>query len=210
MLIQARKLRMLLAWRNFNSLFFFVPLVRIVQNKRFHSMANERFIRVIRQPMSESGWDLLEFPSERTIKSLVSPDGWPWGSAFSTDNTRFATASYDETVRIWDAVDGTALTTLKPTPKAWCRAVSFSIDDNDLLITRFHDVVLYHRQWSERWWGYFFRFEFCLFVVVSVAFLWSIYRDCWLGGWRRYDAERIRAAPSQPIAEDVESKGPTD
>jgi len=103
-------------------------------------------------------------PSQRDSHALRMAVG-------STDNTRFATASYDETVRIWDAVDGTTLTTLKPTPKAWCRAVSFSIDDNDLLITRFQDVVLYHRQWSERWWGYFFRFEFCLFVVVSVAFL---------------------------------------
>ena len=133
-----------------------------------------RVERVLRQPMSDSGWDLIDASSERVIASIRSPKGWPWGAAFSADSRRFATAAYDNTVHVRDATDGRDIAIIEPQPRTWCYAVNFSDDGNDLLIVRFHDILLYHRQWPESRWGHAYRTEIWATIVFFVLWVWRL------------------------------------
>ena len=115
------------------------------------------------------GWDLSDPATDTVIATIKSPDGWPMGAAFSPDNKRFATASYDRTVNICDNSDGHLLALLVPEPKMWCLKVNFSDDGSELVVARPHDVLIYQRQFPESKLGILYRSEIwacaCCFML---------------------------------------------
>ena len=58
---------------------------------------------------------ILDADTGETLLTFPHPAGVVWGSTFSPDGTRLATAGADNTARVWDANNGQELLTL-PVP----------------------------------------------------------------------------------------------
>src|SRR6266480_52695 len=61
------------------------------------------------------------------LQTLEGHRGWVWSVAFSHDSARLASASGDNTVKIWDASSGECLQTLEG-HRGWVSSVAFSHD----------------------------------------------------------------------------------
>jgi WD40 repeat protein len=59
-----------------------------------------------------------------------------WGVSFSPDGTRIATASFDQTARVWDGTSGKALLELKG-HAGRVSSVSFSVDGTQIVTSTF-------------------------------------------------------------------------
>lgn len=152
--------------------------------KSFSPDGTRAAVRVLTGQQSDSGFELSEAQTGKQIAAFKSPDGWPWGTAFSPDSTRFATASYDCTVHVRDAKDGHELAEIIPQPKTWCYGVSFSDDGDTLAIARFHDVFVYRRLWPETPWGFLWRPEIWGCAAFFLMWLWRVVRGARRGGLR--------------------------
>ena len=68
----------------------------------------------------------------KLLKTLTGHKNWVKFVSFSPDGTKIVSASYDYTIKIWDANTGTCLQTLKG-HKNWVRFVSYSPDGRKIV-----------------------------------------------------------------------------
>jgi outer membrane protein assembly factor BamB len=94
------------------------------------------------------GAELLEMPSGKTLRGLPMPNVQGirslHGVTFSANSLRFATAAYDETVRIFDAADGHQLAVLR-TGKMRNQFTLFSEGGDELFVLYTNGVQQWHR-----------------------------------------------------------------
>jgi WD40 repeat protein len=76
------------------------------------------------RPTLSKGWSAC-------LQTLEGHSSWVSSVAFSHDSTRLASASYDRTVKIWDASSGACLQILKG-HSDWVSSVAFSHDSTQL------------------------------------------------------------------------------
>ena len=113
----------------YSSALIFAPKASIIR-KTFQSCIPNW---ISRQPVVESDWNAVQ-------QTLEGHGGWVTSVAFSHDSKLLASASHDQTVKIWDTSNGFLQQTLKG-HGSWVTFITFS-HDSKLLASASRDQTV--------------------------------------------------------------------